>query len=82
MPACVSVSMRSVLWTQTAGMCSSGVSASGTEGARSLVPADMRSLSDFLLFSSYFLKQEVGSHFFLFLPAMVCAYQRYGASIL
>lgn len=49
MPACVSVSMRSVLWTQTAGMCTSGVSASGTEGARSRVPADMRGLPVILI---------------------------------
>lgn len=73
MPARVSVSMRSFLWTQTAGMCTPGVSVSETEGARTPVPAAMRSLSDFLSLSSYFLKEESHS-LFLLLPTVVCGY--------
>lgn len=49
---CVSLSMPSSLWTQTTGMCTPGVSVSETE---TLGSPDKRSLSDFLLLSSYFL---------------------------
>lgn len=73
--------MPAFLWTQTAGMCTPEVSVPETEGAR--LP-DKRSLSDFLLLSSYFLKQErleVTSSSFSY-PLWSVLTERYGASIL
>lgn len=84
MPACVGLSVCSFLCILTAGLCISGVSVSETQGARTWVPVDMRSLSDFLLLSSYFLKSErlgVTSSSFPY-PLWSVPTQRYEASIL